>query len=179
MMPLLQKTKTIIVVVSAIVLTTTFGCQDLTTRTDDWKQEQIGTMYRNYAQEFPQVAEITATQLQQLRHQGKKLVLVDVRSPAEIAVSHIPGAITAQEFESNLAKYGDAMIVAYCTIGYRSGRYAQKLQGQGVKIVNLAGSLLAWSHAGGELINEKGTTNKVHVFGRQWRLTAEDYEPVW
>ncbi|MEO1465267.1 MAG: rhodanese-like domain-containing protein, partial [Cyanobacteria bacterium J06633_1] len=69
--------------------------------------------------------------------------------------------------------------IAYCTIGYRSGLYAQKLAQQGIEVLNLEGSLLAWSHVGGELVNATGRTNKVHVFGRQWRLTSEDYEPVW
>ena len=178
-MLLLQKTKIIVVAVSVFILATIFSCQDIAFRTDDWKQEQIGKIYRNYAQKFPQVEAITAEQLQQLQQHGKKLVLVDVRSPEEIAVSHIPGAITPAKFEKNLTKYQDAMIIAYCTIGYRSGLYAQKLQQQGVKVFNFAGSLLAWSHAGGELINGEGKTNKVHVFGRQWQLTAEDYQAVW
>ena len=76
----------------------------------------------------------------------------------EIAVSRIPGAVTAAEFESNLEQYQDAVAIAYCTIGHRSGLYAQKLQQQGINVFNLEGSLLAWTHAGGELVNAEGTT---------------------
>ena len=155
------------------------GCQ--TTKISDAdKQSRIETMYQQYAQEFPSVKEITARQLQQLQRQGQKLVLVDVRSPEEIAISYIPGAITAAEFESNLDRYRSATVIAYCTIGYRSGLYAEKLlQQQGIEVFNLAGSLLAWSHVNGSLTNGREDTRKVHVFGRQWQLTSSAYEPVW
>jgi rhodanese-related sulfurtransferase len=168
-----------IAVVAFLVLGTIVSCQDVTVHSDSWKQGQIETMYREYAQEFPQVKAITVTQLQQLQRQGTKLVLVDVRSPEEIAVSRIPGAIATGEFERHLAQYQNTKVVAYCTIGYRSGLYAQKLRQQGVEILNLEGSLLAWSHAGGKLINASGMTHRVHVFGRQWQLTPDNYEAVW
>ena len=171
--------KAIVVAVSVFVLATAYGCRNVEVLDDRDRQVKIETMYRQYAQEFPQVKGITAAKLQRLQQQGKKLVLIDVRSPKEIAISRIPGAVTAAEFESNLEQYKDAVAIAYCTIGYRSGLYAQKLRQQGVEVFNLEGSLLAWSHAAGELVNGSGTTKKVHVFGRQWRLTAKDYEPVW
>ena len=168
----------ITVAVFSILLLST-GCQDIEARSDTWKQKQIITMYRKYAKDFPEVKGITVAQLQQLQRQGKQVVLVDVRSPEEREVSFIPGAISIVEFERNLKQYQNSTVVAYCTIGHRSGKYAQKLQQQGIKMLNLEGSLLAWSHAKGELINSKGMTNKVHVFAPQWRFAAEDYEPVW
>ena len=171
--------KITIVAVSVLVLGIIISCQDVTVHSDSWKQGQIETMYREYAQEFPQVKAITVAQLQQLQRQGTKLVLVDVRSLEEIAVSRIPGAITPREFERHLPQYQDTKVVAYCTIGYRSGLYAQKLKQQGVEIFNLEGSLLAWSHAGGKLVNASGMTHQVHVFGRQWQLTPDNYEAVW
>jgi len=156
----------------------TAGCQT-TEISDENKQARIETMYRQYAQEFPTVKQITAKQLQQLQRRGQKLVLVDVRTPEEIAVSYIPGAITVAEYENNLARYQDATVIAYCTIGYRSGLYAEKLQQQGIEALNLAGSLLSWSHVGGRLTNGTKDTRKIHVFGRQWQLTSSAYESVW
>ncbi len=170
--------KITLVAFSVLILST--GCQNIQVHSDAWKQKRIMTMYRKYAMEFPQVEGITAIELQQLQGQGKPIVLVDVRTPEERAVSYIPGAISTAEFESNLKQYENSTIVAYCTIGYRSGQYAEKLQQQqGVKILNLEGSLLAWSHAQGKLINMTGMTNKIHVFRPQWQLTDENYEPVW
>ena len=164
------------------VVLTGFGCQqNATVQSEVSKQEKITTMYQEYAREFSEVKGITVRELQQLQQQGEKIVLVDVRSPKERAVSIIPGAISIQEFETNIEQFNqnNSTVVAYCTIGYRSGKYAKKLRKKGINILNLEGSLLAWSHIQGELVNATGSTKKVHVFGRQWQLTADNYQPVW
>lgn len=165
-----------------ILLTASFGCQAQNIPKSNLdKRAQITTMYQKYAQEFPQVKGITVEELKDLQQHKQNLVLIDVRSPDERAVSIIPGAITPEEFESNLAQYSqdDVTVVAYCTIGYRSGKYADQLRKQGINILNLEGSLLAWSHVRGTLTNANGITDKIHVFGRQWQLTANDYQAVW
>lgn len=154
------------------------GCQSTATHSDLEKRQQIETMYADYAHKFPEVKSISVQELKQLQQQ-QEVILVDVRSPEERAVSIIPGSIDQAEFESNLEQYRQSLVVAYCTIGYRSGRYAQKMLQQGVTIINLKGSLLAWSHEGEELLNKAGKTNKVHVFGRKWNLVADNYQPVW
>jgi len=154
------------------------GCQN-TIVSDADKQAQIETMYRQYARKFPTVKGITASQLQQLQRQGKKPILVDVRAPEEIAVSYIPGAISAAEFEANITDYQDTIAIVYCTIGYRSGLYAQKLQQREIEVFNLEGSILAWSHAGGSLTDGTQATHQVHVFGRQWQLTPASYTAIW
>ena len=175
------KKQLLFLTVGILIIINVAGCQQSSIQSEADKRSLITTMYQKYAQEFPQVASITVDQLQNLQQQKKNIVLVDVRSPQEREVSIIPGAIALEEFEENLEQYrhSDAMIIAYCTIGYRSGRYVQKLQHKGINIFNLEGSLLAWSHVQGELINDTGSTKKVHVFGRQWELTADDYQPVW
>ncbi|MEM8719878.1 MAG: rhodanese-like domain-containing protein [Cyanobacteria bacterium P01_G01_bin.39] len=155
------------------------GCQHSKLLTEQEKQDRIMTMYRQYSQEFPLVKGITVEELQLLQQQDRDLILIDVRSPSERMVSYIQGAISTEEFESNLEQYQQKTIVAYCTIGYRSGKYAQKMQQRGVKVFNLEGSLLAWSHVQGKLIDSHGFTNKVHVFNRRWQLTAKDYQAFW
>lgn len=158
------------------------GCQPkIIPHSNAEKRSLITAMYQQYAREFPQVTAITVEQLRSLQQQGQDIVLVDVRSPEERAVSMIPTAITQAEFEQNLAHYinSKAIVVAYCTIGYRSGKYVDQLRKQGINILNLEGSLLAWSHIQGELTNTTGSTDKIHVFGRQWQLTADSYQPVW
>ena len=176
---LLRKQSLIIAVWILGFSVTSLGCQNTEIQSSAAKRQQIMAMYSNYAQEFPLVEGITVEELQQLQQQTKDLVLVDVRSPEERAVSLIPGAITVEEFESNLEQYAHDTVIAYCTIGYRSGKYAEKWRQQGVKILNLEGSLLAWSHIRGKLIDADGITKKIHVFGRQWQFTAENYQPVW
>lgn len=35
-------------------------------------------------------------------------------------------------------------VVPYCTVGYRSGKYAEALQKEGFQVANLACSILGW-----------------------------------
>jgi len=136
----------------------------------------------------PSVPEITAEALMaEMRASSgtgnPPYVLVDVRTPDERVVSSIPGSISTVEYESDFdAKYRDERVVAYCTIGYRSGKYVEKLtREKGVDAYNLRGSVLAWTHAGGELV-EGGTgekTTRVHTFGKKWALARSGYDSVW
>jgi rhodanese-related sulfurtransferase len=171
--------KNVILVICSLLLLIAISSQRSVVHSDQWKRQQISIMYAQYAAQFPQVESITVEQLQQFQRQHKKIILVDVRSSKEREVSIIPGSISVNQFEQNFAKYRDSTIVAYCTIGYRSGKYAQKLQQQGLKIFNLEGSLLAWSYIDGKLINETGETKKIHIFGHHWNLVAKNYQPVW
>lgn len=130
--------------------------------------------------DHPDVATITAAALKEALPNGNFL-LVDVRTDKERAVSTLPGAISAEDFESRLEELmaKGRTVVAYCTIGARSSSYARKMGGRGVKVLNLEGSVLAWTHAGGEFVSEAGPTRRVHVYGRRWNLAADGYEVVW
>ena len=147
-------------------------------RTDEQKFREIEKMSDKVGASVPAVPELTVDGLRELQSQ-ENVVLVDVRTPAEQVVSMIPGAITAGDYESNRESYAGSTVVTYCTIGGRSGRYANDLLAAGVKAYNLRGAILAWTHAGGELIDTEGPTKRVHVHGRKFALTAEGYEPVW
>ena len=70
-------------------------------------------------------------------------------------------------------------MVAYCTVGARSSTYARRMGRKGVPVLNLEGSLLAWTHAGGELTDGSSPTKRLHVFGPRWNLAADGYEGVW
>ena len=155
-----------------------WGCGASGGDKDAEKLTRIQEMYAGYEEKFPGVTGITAEELRALRADGE-VVLVDVRTPEEQAVSMIPGAVTQAEFEAERGKYAGAPVVTYCTIGARSGEYAAKLAADGVEVRNLEGSLLAWTHAGGELAGPEGPTKKVHVFGKRWNLAAAGYEGVW
>lgn len=117
---------------------------------------------------------------------GRRMVLVDVRGEDERAVSVIDGAMSAEEYERARPTLGAHDAVCYCTIGYRSGQYAEKMSkardgGEDVKYLNLYGSIVAYTHERGELIDPKtgAKTNKVHTFGKQWSCVADGYEPVF
>lgn len=167
-------------ILSCFLLLTTVSCSKNTAdQSEEWKQEKIETLYSQYARKFPAVKGISAEEVQKLQQQ-EKVILVDVRNREEMEISMIMGGISQAEFERNKEKYRNNTIVPYCTIGSRSGIYAEELQKQGFKkVFNLEGSILSWSHAGGKLVNRKGITNRIHTYGKKWELAAENYQTVW
>lgn len=154
------------------------GCTAEAPSADMDEPARIQQLYEGYRKAFPKVAGISALEL--AAQAGKQaLVLVDVRTPQEQRVSMIPGALTRQDFEADRDRYRDAAIVAYCTIGARSGEFAAELAKQGFRVRNLEGGILAWTHVAGPLNGPDGPTRKVHVYGRRWNLAADGYEAVW
>lgn len=85
----------------------------------------------------PQVADVPVTRAKQLLRADPMPLLLDVRSPAERAVSIIPGALT----ELGTQPPGTRVVV-YCTVGLRSGIRARQLRAQGFDAVNLRGGIL-------------------------------------
>lgn len=146
---------------------------------DEKKLEKIQALYTKYQRKFPEVRSISPQDLREIRQGDREMVIVDVRKPEEQEVSMIPGAITAGEFEARSKELQGKLVVTYCTMGYRSGLYARQLQQQGWEVANLAGSVLAWTHAGQELVDAGGPTSRVHVYGKDWNLAADGYDPVW
>lgn len=140
----------------------------------------IGRMVELIKADYPDVPTISAPSLRQALPSADFL-LVDVRSEAEQAVSILPGAITAEEFEARMDEYrrSGRTLVAYCTIGARSSAYVRRMRQRGIDMINLEGSVLAWTHAGGMLTAGNEPTKRLHVFGRRWNLAADGYETVW
>lgn len=83
--------------------------------------------------------------------EGKKLVLVDVRTPKEIeSEGYIAGAILLPfgEFMSQLNELPtDTPLVIYCASGHRGAIVMMGLRLLGYEAVNLAGGLNAWKAA--------------------------------
>ena len=109
------------------------------------------------------------------------IILVDVRTPEERQVSFIPHSISTDEFEAlnhEEIKKNDVDIVAYCTLGMRSGNFAQNLiKNRGFRRVYNGEGIIMWSHDSGglpfvcESKEKKGeleSTMKVHCFGSEW-----------
>ena len=147
-------------------------------QSDQDKRVRIEALYDRARASFAGIPELTVDELRALQAQ-ENVQLVDVRTPDEQVVSMIPGAITAHEFEANRKSYEGTTVVAYCTIGGRSGAYTGRLVAEGVNAFNLKGAILAWTHGGGELVDTEGATRRVHVHDRKFALNADGYEPVW
>ncbi|GIL78880.1 hypothetical protein Vretifemale_8279 [Volvox reticuliferus] len=116
--------------------------------------------------------------------EGPPPVLVDVRTHTEQQVSMIPGpyTLTQREFEERGPEaFRGYRIACYCTAGYRSGLFADKLRRRhGLDAYNLRGSILAWTQAGYPLADPRdgAPTNRVHVFSKDWAFQGKGYEPV-
>ena len=145
---------------------------------DDHKRQKITDMYNGYKKHFPDVRDISVQKAITLAA-DRNAVLIDIREPREQQVSMLPGAITEKEFMNDPTKYKGAVKIVYCTISYRSGKFAQKLQKKGIPVYNLKGGILAWVHDGGKIYNQSRETHRIHVYGRKWNLGPKGYQAVW
>jgi len=154
------------------------GCRPATNDNDAERWQLISERYAEFKRSFPAVRDLSVDELTEL---GKRqpLVIVDVRPEEERRVSMIPDAVSKDWFEEHRDHYHDKLVVTYCTIGARSGKYAESLQREGFDVVNLRGSILAWAHEGRPLVDKSGPTNRVHVYSADWNLLPAGYEAVW
>ena len=146
-----------------------------------WTQVNLLLDYR-----FSDVESISTQQLDAAltreRHEpmASKLVLLDIRSAEEFAVSRIPGArhvlpeAVLDFAERELASADRAQpIVVYCSVGLRSAVAARDLRFLGfTQVKNLRGSLFQWANEGRGL--EGGAV--VHPYNDYWgRLLHEAF----
>lgn len=139
---------------------------------------KINQLYQNYQQSFPKVVEIEVAKAISLLADND-VVFVDTRSKKEMKVSSIPGAITVKAFNKQKERYKQKRIIAFCTIGYRSGKFAQKMGRKGYRVENLKNGLLGWVYGGGPLVVDGKETKTLHVYGKKWNLVPEGYTGYW
>jgi rhodanese-related sulfurtransferase len=146
--------------------------------TDEEKKTIVYEMYGNYKKyDFPDVKDIHPKQAMELLKAGK-VVFVDIRKQAEMDVSMLPDSIPEAAFLEHPEKYKNKIVIAYCTISYRSALFTQKMQKQNIPIQNLIGGLLAWVLEGGKIYDQKGETRRIHVYGKEWNYPADGYDSV-
>lgn len=100
--------------------------------------------------------------------------LLDVRTPAEDEVSHLLGArrvdpnASAEEAAGGLPK--DAPIVAYCSVGYRSGQLAERLQRAGfTNVRDLEARFSDGRTKARPLVRAGKKVTQVHPYNATWR----------
>lgn len=81
-------------------------------------------------------------------------LVVDVRSPAEYAAGHVPGAINLPHDRiiaepALLAAHRDRPLVLYCRSGRRAALAAQSLQQAGFQPYHLEGDMPGWQQRQG------------------------------
>ncbi|XP_072909182.1 tRNA uridine(34) hydroxylase-like [Hemitrygon akajei] len=146
---------------------------------------------------FPSVQNLGSDAVEKLlREERERLLVLDVRSPAEYEVSHLEGAIRVDpqttDMEKVMKELGlagdlkDKEVVCYCTVGYHGSEMAQKLQqalasgpeqpGHDCPVVyNLEGGLAKWANERKPIMDGKQQpTRLVHPYNKVW---AELVEP--
>ncbi|MDH3222478.1 MAG: rhodanese-like domain-containing protein [Gemmatimonadota bacterium] len=154
------------------------GC-DRGSRPEAERLRTVHEMIEEIRGDFPDVSTVSVGELMELMQTPDGVVLVDVRTEEERSVSTLPGALSPADFESAAHELGGRTVVAYCTIGVRSSRFAREMAALGLEVSNLEGSILAWTHEGGALVTGGRETSRVHVYGPSWALAADGYETVW
>jgi len=145
---------------------------------DAEKRKIVYQMYSGYKKDFPDVRDISPQQAMGLLQQNQ-VTFVDTRKPAEMAVSMLPGAVTEQDFLSRSEDYRDRSVVSYCTISYRSGKFAAKMAEKGITVINLRGGILAWTLEGGKVYDQGAReVKRIHVYGDTWDYAPDGYETV-
>jgi sodium/bile acid cotransporter 7 len=141
------------------------------------RRSAVFRLYAEYRQHFPEVSDVNPIEAKRLFREGK-LQFIDVREPEEIHASTLPDAIDKQTFLRKAGEFRDTTLVAYCTIGYRSGIFAREMAHAGVPVTNLAGGILAWVLEGGKVFDHEGETKRLHVYGPKWNLAPSDFETL-
>lgn len=149
---------------------------------DEAKRRAVHEKYAGYKKDFPMVKDIHPLAAKELLAQGR-VVFVDTREEEEMAVSKLPGAYDEAGFlallEADPNHFAGKTVVAYCTISYRSGKFAERMAARGVEIQNLAGGILAWVFEGGKVYDPRGRETRVlHVYGEEWNMAPSGFKTV-
>lgn len=106
-----------------------------------------------------------------------KIYLLDTREAIEYAVSHMKGALyygynkPHQSILDSIPK--DAIIVTYCSVGYRSGKVSQDLKQEGYKeVYNLYGGLFNWANNNYPIYRKSVSTKEIHGYNAVWSKWA-------
>ena len=143
--------------------------------TADLEQWKIAVRAR-----FPEVPQLATAELGHWLAATNRVppVLLDVRTPAEYRVSHLPGAQSVMP-GATLATVRALIpehrpVVVYCSVGWRSSELAQRLRQDGLtNVMNLEGSIFAWANENRPLEADGRAVTTVHPYNRTFgRLLA-------
>ena len=134
----------------------------------------LDALHADIRADYPGVAHVQADTV------PNGAVVLDIRDPAEFAVSRLPGALRVDVDASTaevLARAGDLSgrdVVVYCSVGRRSSIFAQRVQADllasgAVSVSNLQGGIFRWHAQRRPLENARGRTDAVHPYDEIWR----------
>ena len=116
---------------------------------------------------------------------GTEAVFLDAREAGEYAVSCIDEAVWVgyEDFDPERAGEVDksAIVIVYCSVGYRSEKVAEQLKEAGFEnVFNLYGGIFEWKNQGGIVVDAEGeATDKVHAYDKNWGRWLQKGEKVY
>ncbi len=126
-------------------------------------QAENSAQTEQQAQQQPAAQQPTQTQPAQVQNvdvagfkklmQKPDVVILDVRTPQEVAQGAIKGAVNINLYDPNFEQEIEKLdknktYLVYCRSGHRSGIASQKMVAKGFgKVYNLEGGYIAWSAA--------------------------------
>ncbi len=140
---------------------------------ENWKQTL------NWVRDdFPRVRHISTDELAELLQEQTDIALLDTREPEEYEISHLKGAVLAQDVGDALDaledRTRDELVVVYCSVGYRSSNLAAKLARQGYSnVVNVEGSIFKWANENRPIYRGNKEVSKVHPYDDEWGQLLE------
>ncbi len=133
---------------------------------------------RELAARFPDVPLVDDATLAAELARPEPPLLLDARTPAEWAVSRLPGARPAFDDAGVAAALAGATasstVVAYCAIGLRSAHLARRLAAGGRPARNLRHGIFGWADAGRALVDDRGAARLVHPYDAGWGRLLSD-----
>lgn len=144
----------------------------------------LETVEANVREAFPEVEQLDTADLASWLAEPARAqpMLLDVREADEFAISHLAGARRVPPGDvvppDVLDLDRSTPIVVYCSVGYRSSRFARALEAAGFdQVWNLEGSIFAWANEERPLVREdERPVSEVHPYDRSWgRLVLPEY----
>lgn len=119
----------------------------------------------------PVVENVDTKTFQDLIAKNPEGVVLDVRTPEEIANGHLANASTINFYDDDFQKKAgmirkDQPVFVYCAAGSRSAKAAEQMSQMGfTKIYNLQGGFNGWMNAGFEIVKDANApTTKAETF---------------
>jgi len=126
---------------------------------------------------FPEVQQMSVDSLAALLETEAEPLLLDIREADEYAVSHLSGAMHIDpeaQAEVLAGTPKDTPIVAYCSVGYRSSAFVDRLREAGfTNVYNLEGSIFEWVNAGHPVVRDTTAVEVVHPYNKRWGLLVK------
>ena len=109
-----------------------------------------------------------------------KIVLFDTRKPDEYNTSHLRSAIrldpdmdAARFIEQHGARIKNKDVIFYCSVGYRSSIFIERLQKQiaptdTLSLTNLQGGIFRWYNEKNPVVDHQGETDAIHPYDIFW-----------